>query len=378
MAGFYENNGTFSSDDPRIPQGNISPIRRMELVRDTVVNVVPTEGQAQGPLADLFKSQYQSSVLSYPRDSGAPDKHHEVQFDIRDISSVSAEDLQKLMSTISDKALEGASNFASTSGEQIDAVWQNVKNQGLETTATNALEWLKKLPGDVGSTFYNTVLPTVTGAFNSINTNFTGSTGNALAPGKTAIKDTIRLYMPDTLSFGYQVQYDKLSLAEAGSSLPLVGGIARAITSTIQNPAARLLQNKMGYAFNPQQQVLFEGIDFREYDMTFVFTPTSVEEAYDITKIIKTFRKHAAPTIVNGLAGFFFTPPSVFDISFYRNGIPNEKISPIRTSVITNINVDYAPNGWSAMVDGMPAQTILTLSFREIDLVDRTSIEKEL
>jgi len=40
--------------------------------------------------------------------------------------------------------------------------------------------------------------------------------------------------------------------------------------------------------------------------------------------------------------------------------------------------VDYAPNGWSAMVDGMPAQTILTLSFREIDLVDRTSIEKEL
>lgn len=378
MAGFYENNGTFSSDDPRIPQGNISSIRRMELVSDTVVNVVPTEGQAQGPLADLFKSQYQSSVLSYPRDSGAPDKHHEVQFDIRDISSVSAEDLQKLMSTVADKAVTTATDLTSA-GEQVRTVYENLKKQGLETTATNALEWLKKLPGDVGSTFYNTVLPTVTGAFNSINTNFTGSTGNALAPGKTAIKDTIRLYMPDTLSFGYEVQYDKLSLAEAGSSLPLVAGvIARAITSTIQNPAARLLQNKMGYAFNPQQQVLFEGIDFREYEMTFVFTPTSVEEAYDITKIIKTFRKHAAPTIVNGLAGFFFTPPSVFDISFYRNGIPNEKISPIRTSVITNINVDYAPNGWSAMVDGMPAQTILTLSFREIDLVDRTSIEKEL
>jgi hypothetical protein len=184
--------------------------------------------------------------------------------------------------------------------------------------------------------------------------------------------------MPDTLNFSYGIQYDKLSVADAAGSVPLVGQIARAITSGIKdNAAGRLALNKLGYVFNPQEQQIFEGIDFREYEMTFVFTPISEREANTVKEIIKTFRKYAAPTINNKLSGFFFTPPSVFDVSFFFNGQPNYNLNPIRRSVVTNITVDYAPNGWAALRNGAPVQTTMTVSFRETELVDRTSIESE-
>jgi hypothetical protein len=196
------------------------------------------------------------------------------------------------------------------------------------------------------------------------------------APATTNTVATIRLTMPDTLNFSYGVQYDKLSVADAAGSVPLVGTIAKAITSAASSGLGKLAMNKLGYAFNPQEQQVFEGIDFREYEMTFVFTPISDKEARTIKEIIKTFRKHAAPTIV-GAGGFFFNPPSVFDVSFFQNGQPNYNLNAIRRSVITNISVDYAPNGWSAFKNGAPVQTTMTISFRETELVDRTSIESE-
>ena len=135
--------------------------------------------------------------------------------------------------------------------------------------------------------------------------------------------------------------------------------------------------NKLGYAFNPQEQQIFESIDFRKYEMTFTFTPISEKEANTVKEIIKTFRKHAAPTVVNKLSGFFFNPPSVFDVSFFYNGQPNYNLNAIRRSVIEDIQVDYAPNGWAAFRNGAPVQTTMTISFLETELVDRASIEAE-
>jgi hypothetical protein len=45
----------------------------------------------------------------------------------------------------------------------------------------------------------------------------------------------------------------------------------------INSGPAKLLLRGQGYAFNPQQQILFEGIDFRTYTMSFTFTPYSQE-----------------------------------------------------------------------------------------------------
>jgi len=149
---------------------------------------------------------------------------------------------------------------------------------------------------------------------------------------------TIALYMPETMNFTYM--------------------------------------SAAGYVFNPQQQVLFEGIDFRPYEMTFTFTPSSPEETRSVNAIIKTLRYHAAPQI-GGVGGFFFIPPSVFNVSFRYNGKVNPNINLLKKSVLKSVNVNYAPNGWAAFEgNGAPVQTVVSLQFQEIVLVDKTQINQ--
>ena len=92
-------------------------------------------------------------------------------------------------------------------------------------------------------------------------------------------------------------------------------------------------------------------------------------------EIIKLFRFHAAPQITTAAAGMFFVPPSTFDLDFLFNGQRNNNITRVAESVIENIDVNYAPNGWAAYDNGAPVQTTLTMNFKEIELIDKDKIK---
>ena len=134
--------------------------------------------------------------------------------------------------------------------------------------------------------------------------------------------------------------------------------------------------SSQGLVLNPNQQVLFEGIDFRTFQMAFTFTPVSQNENSMVQDIIKTFRKCAAPTINKNAAGMFFIPPSVFDIQFFYNNSLNPNIPKVKTSVIKDIDVNYAPNGWASHQDGQPVQTRLTLQFKEMNIRTKSDMLK--
>ena len=133
---------------------------------------------------------------------------------------------------------------------------------------------------------------------------------------------------------------------------------------------------KLGYAVNPQMQLLFEGINFREYQMAFTFTPYSQQETEQVKKIIQMFRENAAPRIVTESYGMFFVPPASFTLDFLFNGAPNPYISKVAESVITNVDVNYAPQGFTTHDDGAPNQITMTLQFKEIELIDKAKIQQ--
>jgi hypothetical protein len=110
--------------------------------------------------------------------------------------------------------------------------------------------------------------------------------------------------------------------------------------------------------------------------MAFTFTPYSKQEAATVEKIIKLFKVHAAPRLATGSAGMFFVPPSIFTPKFFFNGQENKKINKITKSVIENIDVNYAPNGFTTQSDGAPTQIQLTINFKEIELLTRDRIEQ--
>jgi hypothetical protein len=193
------------------------------------------------------------------------------------------------------------------------------------------------------------------------------------------------------MNFTYGASYGEASLTKiAGEGIGAIAGaikksipgadsaFGKAIASmgdAVSGDALKVALKSVGLAVNPKLQLLFEGIGFRSYQMSFTFTPYSQQEAEVVTKIVNTFKQFAAPRIVKGATnGMFFIPPAVFEPKFYFNGSENKKINAVKPSVIENIDVNYAPNGWSTFGDGAPVQTTLTLQFKETELLDRDTL----
>jgi hypothetical protein len=301
-----------------------------------------------GPAADLYRSKYTVSSnfsLSYPKDLESSRKGHAVYFDIYEINPVSLAETLK--------------PFGINLGAPAPAPVTN-ENGGSTVTDPDQIT-TEALKSGTKSFFERVISPTAV---------------NIAPRTKDNAVATIALYMPETLNFTYDANYNSLSLSSAINSTPISSLGPGAITSMMENSAVKLAMSAAGYVFNPQQQVLFEGIEFRPYEMTFTFTPTSAEETRNVNAIIKTLRYHAAPQI-GGVGGFFFIPPSVFNVSFRYNGKVNPNINLLKRSVLKNVNVNYAPNGWAAFEgNGAPVQTVVSLQFQEIVLVDKTQINQ--
>ena len=289
-----------------------------------------------GPLGALFGNKFGINSLQYPRDLGSATKGHVIQFSVNEIEPITYEEAKKFVTT--------------------DGTAEDIKNK-----------------------------------LNSIKNFFSKDAEKTLnfKPKKKRKVATISLYIPDTLNFQYNAGYGNLSLqqvvnetagatAAAIGNKPILGTLAKTATlglSIAQSNAAKLALSTQGLAINPQQQLLFEGIDFRTYQLAFTFTPYSRQEAETVKEIIKLFRYHAAPQITTAAAGMFFVPPSTFDLDFLFNGQRNSNVSRVAESVIENIDVNYAPNGWSAYDNGAPVQTTLTINFKEIELIDKDKIK---
>lgn len=319
-------------------------------IPSTIGGVTVPGTASSGPLGALFGSQYNLSSLQYPRDLGSMTKGHFVQFSLFERKPVNFDQIKNATSSGSLTEVAGAIKEA---GEK---VFNQVKEMAFESN-------------------YSLL-------------------ANSEKQGKPEI---ISLYMPDTVNFTNNSQYSGVTLLSAlGETLGLINSIASkapgkagallggltaipgAALSAVQSNPVKLLMGANNLAINPKNQLLFEGIDFRTYQMAFVFTPYSAQEAETVKKIIRAFKKHAAPRIVTDAAGMFFVPPSTVKLQFMYNNKENTHVARVAESVIESVDVNYTPNAiWAAHDDGAPVQTMLTINFKEIQLVDRTMIEKE-
>jgi len=302
-----------------------------------------------GPLGILFNNPFTQDNLQYPRDLQSNARGHYVTFLIKDINPVGYQsDVEYTLGT-------GLLNAGINLENQITDKVQEITGKQPVQAAASTLE---------PETFTN--------------------------------RGSISLYIPETMNFSYGMGYnDNVSATAIGAnalgaalnvvkkyipeSSGKVGQIGRAISSIVEKTASpdliKLGLSKAGLAINPKLQILFEGIGFRSYQMTFTFTPYSEEEAKAVTNIVNTFKKYASPRIVKGnTLGMFFIPPAIFEPKFYFNGQENKKINAVNQSVITNIEVNHAPNGWATFNDGTPVQTTLSLAFKEISILDRDSL----
>ena len=155
-------------------------------------------------------------------------------------------------------------------------------------------------------------------------------------------------------------------------------GAALAETLAGAEGAAGMVNRVFGQADNPYVEVLFQAMEVRTFTYNFDFAPRNEQEAAEVQNIIQIFRFHMAPELRGGQSRFLGLP-SQFDIHYMflsKDGVADENFfyNRIATCVLQNCAVNYTPNGVKSFEDGGPTQTIMTLTFKEVELLTKDRI----
>jgi len=240
---------------------------------------------------------------------------------------------------------------------------------------------------------------------------------NANVPRYTMrIAESIAMHMPTPLTFTSTNIYEDISLTQfaAGTGkfaaslvgkAMIEGGNARKVFDRFGNvisASGDLLGSALklgGNPINPRIEVLFANTLQRQFAFEFLMAPRTEEESYVMDRIIRTFKFHSAPAINQAnlgdvdfldsapgsfeglIAEFgkylipFYVPPAEFDITFFNNGVENDRIPRINTCVLERIEVDYAPQGmYATFSNGYPVACRLSMSFRETEVVHKQRV----
>lgn len=208
------------------------------------------------------------------------------------------------------------------------------------------------------------------------------------------LRSAIALYIPNQLSTRYSAQWSEedtamfSAIAKGGSeigraieegSLKRTGGLvaevlgAAAINAAPGGQAAGILT---GRAANPKKEQAFKSVDFRTFTFEYQFAPKDENEAQNVLNIIKAFKYHMHPEFKSEDA-FLYVYPSEFDIAYYHGNEENLNIHRHTSCVLTEMNVNYTPSGvFTTFSNGMPTQINMTLTFKELMLLSKETIEK--
>ena len=232
---------------------------------------------------------------------------------------------------------------------------------------------------------------------------------NEKTPTHSFISDSIILYTPATsLKFGYGATYDTPATGIAGligqgigdfrdtkgfveklKNMGSVGGDAvKQIGRKALFGAASLIpgfegaeaafDKSLGQAVNPQMEVVFQSVPFREFAFPFEFAPKNPAENDNVHKIINMFKFHMMPEYQGTTKGYFNTP-SEFQITYmYRENI-NTYIPRVSRCVLKDMQVDYAPEGViSSFIPDQqgaaPTLATVNLTFQETEIMTKERI----
>ena len=138
--------------------------------------------------------------------------------------------------------------------------------------------------------------------------------------------------------------------------------------NSMPGAAAAAVKSSLQLTTNPFPVMIFQGTSFKPpFSFDWTLYPESQTEAYIIRKIVGFFRREMLPERMENNSSILKSP-SVFEIRI----VPPEIGRTFKRCVLTNMGVNYAPNGPSFVVsstkDAFPTAVTLSLTFQEIEV----------
>ena len=203
------------------------------------------------------------------------------------------------------------------------------------------------------------------------------------------MKQAICLHIPTDLSIRYSANWETEGLAGTEAAMSAAENLVRgnlknsvgagasylAGIATKTPGVGQMMSKTTGTAANPKKEQLFDQVDFRTFTFSYQFFPRSSEEARNVREIIKAFKLHMHPEYRDA-NHFLWIYPSEFDIYYYNNFKENMNLHRHTSCVLTDLNVSYSPQGtFTTFADGMPTQINVQMTFKELALLSKETIQ---
>ena len=214
----------------------------------------------------------------------------------------------------------------------------------------------------------------------------------------------IGLYMPPSVNVSYNMDYNEGEIGmmgealyglfkdyQAGASFEEMANKASGAAGTglekmgvgmidkILPGAKDLYAIDQGAIITPRTEMMFRGTGRRSFSFSFTFIPKSAEETQIVHKIIKEFKIGMSPTFKTSGSTREMTIPDVFSIQYMHINGPNNYINKIGKCYLKTMDVAYGGDKfvtYNADKEGAPPQkTTISLSFQELEIMDRTLVE---
>ena len=132
---------------------------------------------------------------------------------------------------------------------------------------------------------------------------------------------------------------------------------------------SQLVSRATGQVFNPNLELLFEGVNIRTFPFSFEFFPRNLKEADQVKRIIRTLKKSMSAR-KKGTSGIFISAPDVFQLTYMKGNKKHPFLNTFLPMALTSVNVVYTgSNTYSTFHDGTPTHMRMDLTFKELNPV---------
>jgi len=140
---------------------------------------------------------------------------------------------------------------------------------------------------------------------------------------------------------------------------------------------------EQGAIITPRTEMMFRGTGRRSFSFSFTFIPKDRTETKIVHDIIKEFKVGMSPTFKTSGSTREMTIPDVFSIQYMHINSQNQYINKIGKCYLKTMDVSYGGDKFVtynedmlAELDGVaPQKTTISLSFQELEIMDRTLVE---
>lgn len=211
----------------------------------------------------------------------------------------------------------------------------------------------------------------------------------------------IFLPTPLSISTNYSVSYSDVSITDIGMSLisKAASGLAESASTLLsnKNPLAssvlkglpsflgsiptkeigQLQSSITGLAVNPHQELLLNGVKFREFKIAYNLIAKNKDDSNVIKDIIKVLKTTMHPELLPN--NLLFKYPSEYELLFYKRGNDtlNEYLFKTKRCILKDLQVSYGKNFTTFKETNAPVEVEFTMTFQETEILTREEIEKQ-